>query len=109
MALAPEERRQFDRHAVRLSLSVETPHAPDGAQREETVAENISKWGALVKTSLAVAEGDTVRVVECGGDFKTRTEIRDVSIGDDGQRRLSLLFIDEPAPARLLRPRRKRS
>jgi hypothetical protein len=101
---APEDRRDFARHAVRLSLTVETPYAPGGTKREETQPENLSKWGALVETRLPVAKGDTVLVAECGGSFKTRAEIRNVTIGADGHPRLSLLFLDEPAPARLLPP-----
>jgi hypothetical protein len=45
-----------------------------------------------------------VRIEEVGGDYKTRAEVRNVSIGADNHPRLNLLFLDEPAPERLLPP-----
>ena len=75
-----------------------------GPELEQTVAEDISKWGAQVRTSLPLAKGDMVRVEEVGGDYKTRAEIRNVTIGPDNHPRLHLLFLDEPAPERLLPP-----
>ena len=49
-------------------------------------------------------KGVTITVEEVGGQFKTRAEVRNVEIGKDGQPRLSLLFIDDPVPERLLPP-----
>jgi hypothetical protein len=51
---------------------------------------------------LRVVKGAILRVEEIGGDFKTRAEVRNISIGEDGQPRLGLLFLDNPAPERLL-------
>src|SRR5262245_26727117 len=100
----PVERRKFDRHAVMLAIRLEGSYALGGVVREErTVAENLGKWGAQVKTSLPVARGDIVVVEEAGG-FKTRAEIRNVTIGPDGAPRLNLLFLDEQTPERLLPP-----
>ena len=53
---------------------------------------------------LERSKGDTLTVEEVGGEFKTRAEVRRVQIGKDGHPRLSLLFIDEPVPERLLPP-----
>jgi len=100
----PVERRKFARFGTRLNLRLEAEHAPGGVVVEErTFAENVSEWGALVKaTTLPVVKGAILSVEEVDGDFKTRAEVRNISIGEDGQPRLSLLFLDGPAPERLL-------
>jgi hypothetical protein len=99
----PEERRRHPRVSATLKLKLQTSFARPGApQEEQTVAEDIGKFGAQVKTSLPVGKGDMVMVEEVGGDFTTRAEIRNVSIGGDGHPRLNLLFLDGPAPERLL-------
>jgi hypothetical protein len=47
-------------------------------------------------------KGAILQVEEVSGDFKTRAEVRNISIGGDGQPRLHLQFLDAPAPDRLL-------
>ena len=70
---------------------------------EVTVAEDVSQWGAQVRAStLPVLKGAILRVQEAGGDFQTRAEVRNITIGADGHPRLHLLFIDKPAPQHLL-------
>ena len=100
----PVERRKFARYTARLKLRLEAEHAPGGiAVEERTIADNVSEWGAQVTArTLPVVKGVTLTVEEIGGDFKTRAEVRNVSIGEDGQPRLNLLFLDHPAPERLL-------
>jgi hypothetical protein len=99
------ERRAFPRHEVRLCVTLERPLNPGAPLRsEETVAENLSKWGALVKTALPVAKGEMVSVAECGNRYKSRAEIRNVTIGADGSVKLNLLFLDGPVPDELLPP-----
>jgi hypothetical protein len=100
----PVERRKFQRHVVRLSLKLGAEQAPGGiAVEERTLAEDISQQGAQVRsTTLPVGKGAILQVEEIGGDFKTRAEVRNVSIGADGHPRLSLLFLDCPTPERLL-------
>ena len=41
-------------------------------------------------------------VEERDGDFRTRAEVTSIAIGADGQPRVSLRFLDEPVPDRLL-------
>jgi PilZ domain len=102
----PAERRRFARFQVRLAVKLDASRAPGGVAREErTVAEDIGKWGARVRTSLPVVKGDMVGVEEVDGSFKTRAEVRSISIESDGHPRLSLLFLDEPAPEHLLPPK----
>jgi hypothetical protein len=97
------ERRRFPRWSVRLELQVESGPVPRGTSgKEETIAEDISRWGAQVPTSLRVTQGDMVRVTVVGGGYTTRAGIRSVSIGPDGRPRLHLLFMDGPVPERLL-------
>jgi hypothetical protein len=100
----PVERRKFQRLLARLSLRLEAEYAPGGVPMEEkTVAEDVSQWGAQVRAStLPVVKGAILQVEEIGGDFKTRAEIRNISIGADGQPRLHLLFLDAAAPERML-------
>ena len=98
----PSDRRQFPRHEVRLCVTLGRPEMPGTARSEETVAENLSRWGALVKTALPVAKGEMVLVNECAGRYRSRAEIRNVSIGTDGTVRLNLLFLDGPVPDELL-------
>ncbi|HSD67608.1 MAG TPA: PilZ domain-containing protein [Vicinamibacteria bacterium] len=101
---SPVERRKFARHLARLSLRLEAENAPGGvAVEESTIAEDMSLWGAKVRaTTLPVVKGAVLQVDEIGGDFKTRAEVRNISIGPDGQPRLNLLFLDAPAPERML-------
>jgi hypothetical protein len=100
----PVERRRFQRMLSRLSLRLEAEHAPGGVAMEETtIAEDVSLRGAQVKAStLPVLKGAILQVQEVGGDFKTRAEIRNISIGQDGHPRLHLLFLDATAPEHML-------
>ena len=49
-------------------------------------------------TTLPVVKGAILQVEEIDGDFKTRAEVRNISIGADGHPRLNLLFLDCPHP-----------
>jgi hypothetical protein len=98
----PDDRRRFPRIESRLGLKLRRTSAPGVFAEEQTYAENLSKWGALVKTSLPVAKGEMVEIEDLQGTFHTRAEIRNVSIGADGQPRLNLLFLDHPTPEGLL-------
>jgi len=100
----PVERRKFARHVARLSLRLEAENAPGGvAVEERTITEDVSLWGVQVRaTTLPVVKGAILQVQEIDGDFKTRAEVRNISIGPDGHPRLSLLFLDSSAPERML-------
>jgi hypothetical protein len=92
------------RHGFGVTLRLDAEHAPGGvAQEERSIAENVSPRRAEVTTtSLPVLKGATIMVEELGGDFRTRAEVSSISIAKDGSPRLSLLFLDEPVPERLL-------
>jgi serine/threonine protein kinase len=67
-------------------------------QEERTIAENISRNGARVMTTMSsLAPGDLVNLEEVGGPYKTRAEVRGTYVGKDGIRRLNLQ-LETPAP-----------
>jgi hypothetical protein len=72
-------------------------------QEELTVADNISKFGARVMTSLEFLKGDIIFIQEVGGGFATRTEVREVRKGPDGITRLHLKFLGRQVPERILK------
>jgi PilZ domain-containing protein len=74
-------------------------------QEELTVADNVSKGGAHVMTTLDFLVGDIVLMQEAGGGFATRAEIRALGKGPDGIGRLHIKFLDRLAPDRLVQLR----
>ena len=99
-----EERRRAQRvdGPFFFGLKREVPGATDPTE-EAAVAENLSEGGARVKSALQLSPGDIIYVRELGGLFRTRAEIRNVYVGPDRVQRANLMFLDEPAPPRLLR------
>ena len=71
-------------------------------QQELTVADNVSRGGVRLMTTLAFQIGDVVLLQEAGGTFASRAEIRDITRVPACQR-LHLRFVDREAPDRLLR------
>jgi len=72
-------------------------------QEELTVADNVSRDGARMMTTLGFQVGDVLLVQEAGGGFATRAEVRGVTRIQPTIERLHLKFIDRRAPDRLLR------
>jgi hypothetical protein len=72
-------------------------------QEELTVAENVSKGGARVLTSLSFQAGEILLLQEAGGGFATRAEVRAITKQKPTVDRLHLRFLDREAPDRLLR------
>jgi hypothetical protein len=95
----PERRRDL-RREVFLNLRLATTRG--APQEERTVAENLSKHGARVLTSLKVHKGDVLMVEELSGGFRSRAEVRNVYVGQDRVPRLNLRFIDAEIPDRLI-------
>jgi hypothetical protein len=104
-ATSPKERRRWQRidTFVNLKLIRLTPQG-SGPQEERTIAENISRGGARVLTSMAVAKGEILMLEELDGAFRTRAEVRHLYIGPDRVPRLNLQFLDGEAPERLVGP-----
>ena len=99
---APSDRRTEPRFSVFLNLRVEREAGHVGDLEEQTVAENLSKRGARVPTTLPVAKGEILTLSELGGEFRCRAEVRNVYIGKDGIPRLNLRFLDSEIPDRLI-------
>ncbi len=72
-------------------------------QEELTVADNVSRSGARVMTTLTFQVGDTILLQEANGGFATRAEVRGISKAQPTIERLHLRFLDRQAPDRLLR------
>ena len=70
-----------------------------------TVAENISGGGAqLLSSPFAVARGETLVLVEAGGPFEARVEVRNAFVDEGGLRRLNVMFLDGRSPRHLFPP-----
>jgi hypothetical protein len=101
---ASSERRAHRRVDIFVNFTIQQVDEWGAVLQEElTVADNISKGGARVMTSLDFMKGDTILVQEAGGGFATRAEIRDVRKGPDGIPRLHLKFLDRQTPERMLK------
>ena len=101
--LLPGEKRRDPRIGVKLKVILRAEDAPGGKELQEiAVTENLSKRGAMIKTGLPLAKRQMVDVEETGGAFKSRADVRNVTIGDDGLPRLHLLFLDATVPDELI-------
>jgi curved DNA-binding protein CbpA len=89
-----------------LAISVEIALRrlqPEGSKEERTVADNISRGGARVLTSMTdLKPGDKVALREISGDFATEAIVRNNFTGPDGIPRLGLEFHGNTAPDRLV-------
>jgi hypothetical protein len=105
VATSARERRRWLRIDIFVNLRLRrlSPRG-EGPSEERTIAENISRGGARVLTSMAVAKGEVLMVEEIDGDFRSRAEVRNVYIGPDSIPRLNLQFLDGEAPERLAGP-----
>ena len=100
----PDERRSHPRFQMFLNFTIQQVDEWGAVLQEElTVADDLSKGGAQVKTTLDFSEGDVVLLQEAGGGFATRAAIRAVVEGANGITRLHLKFLDRQAPERLLK------
>ena len=97
------ERRAHTRYAKFMNLTLQQMDASGAVIREElTVADNLSKGGTHVLTTLGFASGDIVLLRDAGGEFATRAEVRAVHPGENGIARLHLRFLDHEPSDRLL-------
>jgi hypothetical protein len=69
-----------------------------------TVAENISRGGAQLLAPIQVARGDTLVLLEAGGTFESRAEVRNTFADEGGLRRLNVMFLDGRSPRHLFPP-----
>lgn len=100
----PHDRRRTPRMDLFLNFTLQQVDEWGAVLQEElTVADNVSRGGARVMTTLPFREGDVILLQEAGGGFATRAEIRGVTQTQPSITRLHLKFLDREAPDRLLR------
>ncbi|HSB61805.1 MAG TPA: PilZ domain-containing protein [Vicinamibacteria bacterium] len=100
----PAERRTHPRYSMFLNLTIQQVDEWGAVLQEElTVADNLSRGGAHVLTTLDFSMSDVILLQEADGSFATRAEVRAVLEGPDGIVRLHLRFLDRELPARLLK------
>jgi len=100
----PEDRRTNPRVELFLNFMLQQVDEWGAVLQEElTVADNVSRGGARVMTTLPFRKGDVILLQEAGGGFATRAEVRAVTQTQPSITRLHLMFVDRQAPDRLLR------
>jgi hypothetical protein len=101
---APEDRRRSPRVELFVNFTIQLVDEWGAVLQEElTVADNVSKGGARVMTSLGFRVGDVLLLQEAKGSFATRAEVRATTRVQLAIDRLHLRFLDREAPDRLLR------
>jgi hypothetical protein len=100
----PEDRRETPRVQLFVNFTIQLVDEWGAVLQEElTVADNVSKGGARVMTSLGFQVGEILLLQEAGGGFATRAEVRAITKILPTVDRLHLRFLDRQAPDRLLR------
>ena len=100
----PEDRRRAPRVQLFVNFTIQLVDEWGAVLQEElTVADNVSKGGARVMTSLGFQVGEVLLLQEAGGGFATRAEVRAITKVQPTVDRLHLRFLDRQAPERLLR------
>jgi hypothetical protein len=99
-----DERRRHPRMNIFLNFTLQQVDEWGAVLQEElTVADNVSRGGARVMTTLPFRVGDVILLQEAGGGFATRAEVRAITQSQPSIERLHLRFLDREAPDRLLR------
>jgi hypothetical protein len=100
----PEDRRRTPRVQLFVNFTIQLVDEWGAVLQEElTVADNVSRGGARVMTSLGFHVGEVLLLQEAGGGFATRAEVRGITKVQPTVDRLHLRFLDRQAPERLLR------
>jgi hypothetical protein len=100
----PHDRRSAPRVQLFVNFTIQLVDEWGAVLQEElTVADNVSRDGARVMTSLGFQVGEILLLQEAGGGFATRVEVRAVTKVQPTVDRLHLRFLDRQAPERLLR------
>ncbi len=100
----PQDRREGPRVELFVNFTIQQVDEWGAVLQEElTVADNVSRGGTRVMTTLRFQVGDVILLQEAGGGFATRAEVRGITQSHPAAERLHLQFIDREAPERLLR------
>jgi hypothetical protein len=87
--------------AIDLYLAL-VDHKDNPIGGERTIAENVSRSGAAVLTTLDVGIGDRVKFISEEFDFSGLAVVCDRQIGDDDRTRLHLNFVENAFPVETL-------
>jgi hypothetical protein len=79
---------------------IDTKDGSTGGER--TIAENVSRSGAAVFTTLDVGIGDRVKFISEEFDFSGLAVVCDRQVGDDDRTRLHLKFVESTFPVEIL-------
>lgn len=102
-AKTPFKKRSDLRFWKPVELYLALIDTKDGATGgERTVAENVSRSGAAVFTTLNVGIGDRVKFISAEYDFSGLAVVCNRQIGDDGRIRLHLKFVKTVFPVEAL-------
>lgn len=103
--LGAEDRRHRERYLTSVHFIVQRVDEYGAVLLEAlTVAENISGGGAQLLAPIQAARGDTLFLLEAGGTFESRAEVRNTFLDDGGLRRLNVMFLDGRSPRHLFPP-----
>ena len=98
------QRRRHERYEMQVAFRLQAlDESGVVVWEEDTVAENISKGGARLKTSFGLEPGDAVLLRDPAGLFQSRGVVRNSYVGDDRVRRINLMFLDSAISDRLIR------
>jgi hypothetical protein len=75
---------------------IDTKSGSTGGER--TVAENVSRSGAAVFTTLHISVGDRVKFISEKYDFSGLAVVCDVQTGADGKTRIHIKFVENTFP-----------
>jgi hypothetical protein len=93
---SPPEHRGTPRFDIFINVNVRrVDPGSEGGPESMGVVTNVAATGAALMTSLPLEVGQNVDLQEIGGPFKTRAEVRHVSVGEDAVRHVSVKFIGE--------------
>jgi hypothetical protein len=101
------ERRRWPRHTTSGNFTIEVQDEWGMVLKEElTIADDVSRGGACLRSTGGFREGEVLLVQEAGGDFATRGAVRAVTEDEDDSVRLHVEFLDRQAPERLVGSRK---
>jgi hypothetical protein len=105
-AKTPFKKRTDVRFWKPVELYLALIDTKDGATGgERTVAENVSRSGAAVLTTLDVGIGDRVKFISAEYDFSGLAVVCNRQVGDDRRTRLHLKFVETAFPVeKLMKP-----
>ena len=103
--LGAEDRRLRERYLTSVHFVAQRVDEFGAVLTEAlTVAENVSGGGAQLLAPFRVVRGETLILLEAGGPFASRAEVRNALVDEDGLRRLNVMFLDGRSPGHLFPP-----